>query len=248
MGSLIYNGTAIRDRDEMLCLTDMWRAAGSPGSRKPSHWLATAPVMLFLDYIADTYGKGNPDCLFCKTLGRNGATWAHWQVGLAYAKHLNPEFHAWCNTIVRAHMEGVPPGIDPHILDAILAPFKAAIAKLNDRIDGLMLAGDPRLHAVPDRMTVREALDRAGATPKGRRSLHRRVSIALQFLACERGIACPAMPHVVSKTLLFPAELVNEFMATTGHYWVAEHNDMVGRQGVLPFPKVPARPEPRPGA
>jgi hypothetical protein len=38
--------------------------------------------------------------------GRNGGTWAHWQIALAYAKYLSPEFHMWCNTVVRAHMEG----------------------------------------------------------------------------------------------------------------------------------------------
>jgi hypothetical protein len=38
--------------------------------------------------------------------GKGGETVAHWQIGLAYAKYLNPQFHMWCNEVVRAHMEG----------------------------------------------------------------------------------------------------------------------------------------------
>ncbi len=38
--------------------------------------------------------------------GPETATWAHWQIGLAYAKYLSPAFHAWCNEVVRGHMEG----------------------------------------------------------------------------------------------------------------------------------------------
>nr|WP_274704718.1 KilA-N domain-containing protein [Aquabacter cavernae] len=33
--------------------------------------------------------------------GKGGGTYAHWQIGLAYAKYLSPEFHMWRNTAVR---------------------------------------------------------------------------------------------------------------------------------------------------
>ena len=46
------------------------------------------------------------DHLFRVTRGRNGATWAHWQIALAYAKYLSPDFHMWCNEVVRERMEG----------------------------------------------------------------------------------------------------------------------------------------------
>jgi hypothetical protein len=35
------------------------------------------------------------------TKGRYGGTYAHWQIALAYAKYLSPEFHIWCNEVVR---------------------------------------------------------------------------------------------------------------------------------------------------
>lgn len=37
-GPLDYNGAAIRDKGEMLSLTDMWRAAGSLDSKRPANW------------------------------------------------------------------------------------------------------------------------------------------------------------------------------------------------------------------
>jgi hypothetical protein len=37
--------------------------------------------------------------------GKGGGTFAHWQIGLAYAKYLSPEFHMWCNEVVRERME-----------------------------------------------------------------------------------------------------------------------------------------------
>ena len=33
--------------------------------------------------------------------GRYGGTYAHWQIALAYAKYLSPEFHIWCNEVVK---------------------------------------------------------------------------------------------------------------------------------------------------
>ncbi len=50
--------------------------------------------------------------------GRTGSTFAHWQIGLAYAKYLSPEFHMWCNTVVRRHMErlrGDLVSLDPRV-------------------------------------------------------------------------------------------------------------------------------------
>jgi len=40
--------------------------------------------------------------------GRTGGTFAHWQIGLAYAKHLSPELHRVCNQIVKDFVEAKP--------------------------------------------------------------------------------------------------------------------------------------------
>ena len=106
LNSLIYNDMPIRDRDEMLSLTDMWRAAGGARHQVPAKWLAHDGTKNFVDYLKSTI-LGEDSELF-KALNEGGEwnTWAHWQIGMAYAKYLSPEFHAWCNEVVRAHMEG----------------------------------------------------------------------------------------------------------------------------------------------
>jgi hypothetical protein len=46
---------------------------------------------------------------------------AHWQIALAYAKYQSPEFHMWCNEVVRAHMEGTKQvaTLSPDVLELI---------------------------------------------------------------------------------------------------------------------------------
>lgn len=105
--AMVYAGRSIQGNAEMLCLTDMWKANGSPKDKRPGDWLATKQAREFAAFLQDTgisgtleRRGGNP-----KT-GDGGATWAHWQLAFAYAKYLGPEFHAWCNEVVRAHVEG----------------------------------------------------------------------------------------------------------------------------------------------
>jgi hypothetical protein len=68
----------------------------------------------------------------------NGATWAHWQIGLAYAKYLSPEFHAWCNEVVRAHMEGRGSFLETRLLEAARRGAKEgaqeAVKQVNDNV------------------------------------------------------------------------------------------------------------------
>jgi hypothetical protein len=106
--ALDFNGTIIRDHAEMLCMTDMWKAAGSDASRQPSNWLASADAERFIGFLSEILIPGNSGNELVKTVrgGRNPGTWAHWQVGFAYAKYLSPEFHKWCNDVVRERMEG----------------------------------------------------------------------------------------------------------------------------------------------
>jgi hypothetical protein len=101
---LIYNGQGITARAEMLSLTDMWRAAGSPENREPWNWerFEGAPFVAAVG-LAHNLSVAQ---VMAKRRGKNGGTWAHWQVALAYAKYLSPEFHIWCNTVVRERMEG----------------------------------------------------------------------------------------------------------------------------------------------
>ena len=102
--SLVYEGTCIGARNEMLSLTDMWKAAGSPNNREPFNWIRFDGSS-FIEAVAVCHNLSHTQVMNVKS-GKGGGTFAHWQIAMAYAKYLSPEFHMWCNTVVRAHMEG----------------------------------------------------------------------------------------------------------------------------------------------
>lgn len=103
LSSLNYNGALIRDRNEMLSLTDMWKAAGEPENKNPAQWTRSAGAAEFIDHVALIVGNSHNNLIDAR---KRAGTWAHWQIGLAYAKYLSPEFHMWCNEVVRERMEG----------------------------------------------------------------------------------------------------------------------------------------------
>lgn len=114
MNQLVYQGHIITDKGEMLSLTDMWKAAGSDDARRPSDWLALSSTKEFREAVEATLVAGNTG-IQVKRGGRGvgGETFGHWQIGLAYAKYLSADFHMWCNTQVRAVMEGKMPSALP---------------------------------------------------------------------------------------------------------------------------------------
>jgi len=109
---LIYNGTEIRAVAERLNLTDMWKAAGSDPQQKPAKWRDLPSTKEFVDHVGLIVGKSDTELFHVAMGGKSPRTEAHWQIGLAYAKYLSPEFHMWCNTVVRERMEGRPAHTD----------------------------------------------------------------------------------------------------------------------------------------
>lgn len=111
--ALVYEGVTIRRRDEMLCLTDMWRASGEDRGRNPGEWLRSADGRRFAGDLAARLDTGVSRVIDIRR-GRNAETYAHWQVGMAYAQYLSTAFHRWCNEVVRGYMEGeLPPVASP---------------------------------------------------------------------------------------------------------------------------------------
>ena len=100
---LVYNGSLIHEKADKLSLTDMWKAAGSDTQKTPAKWQGLPSSKDFIEHVSLIVGKSD---IIKATRGKGGSTWAHWQIALAYAKYLSPEFHMWCNQVVRAHMEG----------------------------------------------------------------------------------------------------------------------------------------------
>lgn len=121
---LVYQGTPIRDKGEMLSLTDMWKAAGADAQQAPAKWRSLPSTKAFVDHVEVTIGKSDSELFKVVNGGRQPGTWSHWQVAMAYAKYLSPEFHMWCNSVVRAHMQGEKaPGIPAETLEQIERSF-----------------------------------------------------------------------------------------------------------------------------
>ena len=104
MKELVYNGQTIHIRDgDMLSLTDMWRAADCPESGRPADW-ARKEGRQFIEFTAGNLNVPIKHIVKSSRGGTNPGTWAHWQIGFAYAKYLNHAFHAWCNEVVYNHI------------------------------------------------------------------------------------------------------------------------------------------------
>lgn len=105
---LVYNGSLIHEKADRLSLTDMWRASGSVENQRPNDWLNQTGTQAFIEYLSENLNASKNGNEIIQTVrgGKTPGTWAHWQIALAYAKYPSPEFHMWCNQVVRAHMEG----------------------------------------------------------------------------------------------------------------------------------------------
>ncbi|BDQ36147.1 hypothetical protein SYK_05070 [Pseudodesulfovibrio nedwellii] len=93
----IYNGREITVTDGMLNLTSLWKACGGEQRNKPTKWFANSSTCKLVEAVGKKKGQDSDLTKFVK--GRNGGTFAHPIIGLAYAKYLSPEFHIWCNKI-----------------------------------------------------------------------------------------------------------------------------------------------------
>lgn len=110
---LSHNGVEIvADPDNLTSLTALWKAAGSQHSKRPNEWLKTGPADEFINSLAVTL-KANRIALTKSRRGKNiGGVWAHWQVAMAYAKWLSPEFHQAVNAgFMQWYAEEKNPGL-----------------------------------------------------------------------------------------------------------------------------------------
>jgi len=109
---LEYQGTKIRsDAEGFICLTDMWRAEGSPANKEPQAW-SRFTGKEFIAHMARRLNTGKSRIY--KTLrGKGvGGTFAHFQIGLSYAQYLSNEFHEYVNSVfVEWKKEEAEPGL-----------------------------------------------------------------------------------------------------------------------------------------
>lgn len=95
--SAAYNGVVIRNKGEMLSLTDMWKAGGADSSKRPYEW-SRKDGAAFIEAVSLSL-NAPVERIYSAARGKGGATFAHWQIAIAFAKYLSPEFHMWCNSV-----------------------------------------------------------------------------------------------------------------------------------------------------
>jgi hypothetical protein len=107
--ALAVAGVAVRRDGEMWCITDLWRASGAPKDRRPVEWLRGAEAQRFVAFLRLSPVVGNSHLVKTQRIAGaapGGDTWTHWQLALAYAQWISPEFHARVNDVYRAYTAG----------------------------------------------------------------------------------------------------------------------------------------------
>lgn len=100
-------GKAIKAGDEMVSLTDLWKAVGEDKKKHPTLWMRSDSTKELLSKCAEMLNLTNSQ-LWKTQRGHAGGVYSHWQIALAYAKWLSPELHLAVNDIYRRFQEADP--------------------------------------------------------------------------------------------------------------------------------------------
>ncbi|QTA85822.1 KilA-N domain-containing protein [Desulfonema magnum] len=103
--SMDFNGQHIRPKEGLICLTDLWKASGKPkGKLDPRLWKKYTGEQ-FIDSVAKKLNV-SPANIYKTKRGKNGGTYAHWQIALAYAKYLSHELRMHVNEVYMRYRSG----------------------------------------------------------------------------------------------------------------------------------------------
>ena len=75
------------EAEDIVNLTDIWKAQGSPGNQTPYFWLRLPDAKRFIEQLQVGSNLRKSQVLKIKR-GKGGGTFAHWQILLAYAVYL----------------------------------------------------------------------------------------------------------------------------------------------------------------
>ena len=136
---------------QMWSLTAMHQAASAPKHKGPSYWLVSEQARELIAALADRETTGisgsldGAEARFIETReGRNGGTWAHWQIAAAYAHYLNPRFYLQWNEWAMERVTGQGAAPAP-----LLAPPHADVAETLRGLGGTARVCELRA-AMPD--------------------------------------------------------------------------------------------------
>jgi hypothetical protein len=95
---LVIRGRAIRaDENGLVCLNDIWRAAGFSTNQRPADWGALPSTLKRIERVlklitgkSGNYVKADILRVLKTRVGKNGGTWTDIRLALDYAEYLNP--------------------------------------------------------------------------------------------------------------------------------------------------------------
>ncbi len=228
---LVYKGEIITQKSDALSLTDMWIAGGRDDAKRPANW-ARKEGASFIDHMS-AFLNVPVGHIIKGTRGKTGETFAHWQVALAYAKYLSPEFHMWCNQVVRERMEGKPVPTVPMVMDDDMRKIFGGIVKnvVHAQLIDVMpklVAGYVAEHSlnITDGVTAGEVCDLSRVTAKYPRGISSRVSTLMARFCAVRNISVPITRLGRVRAMVFPTHAAREWLDLEGRSlirrWVAE--------------------------
>src|SRR5262249_39493286 len=112
--AFVFNGTEVLvDQNQLVDLSLMWTAIGSPPTKKPSRWGRYPSTVEFVRSLADSLNVGIDHVW--KTEAEQGAerTFGHRQIAMAYGEFLSPAF---CSRVNEAFLEWARGEDDPDLL------------------------------------------------------------------------------------------------------------------------------------
>ena len=95
---LVIRGRAIRaDENGLICLNDVWSAAGYTKNRRPADWVRLPTTVARMERVlklttgkSHSYEKADILTIYRAKMGKNGGTWVEMRLALDYAEYLNP--------------------------------------------------------------------------------------------------------------------------------------------------------------
>lgn len=95
---LKIRGRAVRaDENGLVCLNDIWRAAGFRKNQRPNDWARLTTTLKRIERVlalitgkSRNYEKADILRVFKTKIGTDGGTWADMRLALDYAEYLNP--------------------------------------------------------------------------------------------------------------------------------------------------------------
>lgn len=148
MGEMIvfeYQGSEVvfDATSKMWNLTAMHRAVGSDPVKAPAQWTRTLQAQEIIEALARRLNCADMHNLLITRRGRDGGTWAHWQIAAIYAHYLNPDFYLQCNEWAMERQQQIAqdarPTPDRPLLTSSVEALDAAVEAISRTLDACFI-------------------------------------------------------------------------------------------------------------